>query len=75
MPRRHLTLALDLDLPLGLEGAGQAAEAAAPEVTGHKTYADLLEALDARHEDSAADEDVLDQTSISFWPSAFCAAV
>lgn len=31
-----------------LEKAGAAAEAAAAQITGHKTYADLLEALDER---------------------------
>jgi hypothetical protein len=34
-----------------LEKAGAAAEAAAAEITGHKTYADLLEALDERRRD------------------------
>jgi len=31
-----------------LDSAGKAAEAAAAEITGFKTYADLLEALDKR---------------------------
>jgi hypothetical protein len=31
-----------------LDQAGKAAEAAAAEITGYKTYTDLLEALDAR---------------------------
>ena len=35
-----------------LDRAGKAAEAAAAEVTGYKTYADLLEALDARRKQS-----------------------
>ena len=35
-----------------LDRAGKAAEAAAAEVTGHKSYADLLEALDARRKQS-----------------------
>jgi hypothetical protein len=34
-----------------LEKAGAAAEAAAAEITGHKTYADLLETLDERRRD------------------------
>jgi hypothetical protein len=34
-----------------LEKAGAAAEAAAAEITGYKTYADLLEALDNRRRD------------------------
>lgn len=33
--------------------AGNAAEAAAVEITGYKTYADLLEALDTRHKQSS----------------------
>jgi hypothetical protein len=32
-----------------LDQAGNAAEAAAAEITGYKAYADLLEALDTRH--------------------------
>jgi beta-galactosidase beta subunit len=35
-----------------LDQAGQAAEAAAAEATGHKTYVELLEALDARRKQS-----------------------
>jgi hypothetical protein len=35
-----------------LDRAGNAAEAAAAEITGYKTYADLLEALDARRKQS-----------------------
>jgi hypothetical protein len=35
-----------------LDQAGNAAEAAAAEITGYKTYADLLEALDARRKQS-----------------------
>lgn len=34
------------------EARGKAAEAAAAEVTGHKTYAGLLEALDERRKQS-----------------------
>ncbi|MGA6943659.1 MAG: hypothetical protein WBZ27_16910 [Pseudolabrys sp.] len=35
-----------------LDQAGNAAEAAAAEITGYKTYADLLEALDRRRKQS-----------------------
>ena len=35
-----------------LDQAGDAAEAAAAEITGYKTYADLLEALDTRRKQS-----------------------
>ena len=35
-----------------LDQAGNAAEAAAAEITGYKTYADLLEALDTRRKQS-----------------------
>jgi len=35
-----------------LDRAGNAAEAAAAEITGFKTYADLLEALDIRRKQS-----------------------
>jgi hypothetical protein len=35
-----------------LDRAGNAAEAAAAEITGYKTYADLLEALDTRRKQS-----------------------
>jgi hypothetical protein len=35
-----------------LDQAGNAAEAAAAEITGYNTYADLLEALDTRHQQS-----------------------
>ena len=35
-----------------LDSAGKAAEAAAAKFTGHETYADLLEALDARRKQS-----------------------
>ena len=35
-----------------LNQAGNAAEAVAAEITGHKTYADLLEALDTRRKQS-----------------------
>jgi hypothetical protein len=35
-----------------LDQAGNAAEAAAAEITGYKTYADLLEALDTRPKQS-----------------------
>jgi hypothetical protein len=35
-----------------LDQAGNAAEAAAAEITGYKTYADLLEALDVRRKQS-----------------------
>ena len=35
-----------------LDQAGNAAEAAAAEITGYKAYADLLEALDTRREQS-----------------------
>ena len=35
-----------------LDQAGNAAEAAAAEITGYKTYADLLEALDIRRKQS-----------------------
>jgi hypothetical protein len=35
-----------------LDRAGNAAEAAAAEITGYKTYADLLEALDTRRRQS-----------------------
>ena len=35
-----------------LDQAGNAAEAAAAEITGYKTYADLLEALDRRRNQS-----------------------
>ena len=35
---------------------GNAAEAAAAEITGYKTYADLLEALDTRRKQSQGDE-------------------
>ena len=34
------------------QAAGNAAEAAAAEITGYKTYADLLEALDTRRKQS-----------------------
>ena len=36
-----------------LDQAGNAAEAAAAEITGYKTYADLLEALDTRRKQSS----------------------
>src|SRR6516164_8405792 len=39
-----------------LDQAGNAAEAAAAEITGYKTYADLLEALDTRRKQSQGDE-------------------
>ena len=39
-----------------LDQAGNAAEAAAAEITGYKTYLDLLEALDARRKQSQGDE-------------------
>jgi hypothetical protein len=39
-----------------LDQAGNAAEAAAAEITGYKTYADLLEALDTRRKQSQDDE-------------------
>ena len=35
-----------------LDQAGNAAEAAAAEITGYKTYVDLLEALDTRRKQS-----------------------
>jgi hypothetical protein len=35
-----------------LDQAGNAAEAAAAEITGYNTYADLLEALDTRRKQS-----------------------
>jgi len=35
-----------------LDQAGNTAEAAAAEITGYKTYADLLEALDTRRNQS-----------------------
>jgi hypothetical protein len=39
-----------------LDQAGNAAEAAAAKITGFKTYADLLEALDTRRKQSQGDE-------------------
>jgi len=39
-----------------LDRAGSAAEAAAAEITGYKTYVDLLEALDTRRKQSQGDE-------------------
>ena len=39
-----------------LDQAGNAAEATAAEITGYKTYADLLEALDTRRKQSRGDE-------------------
>jgi len=37
-----------------LDQAGNAAETAAAEITGYKTYAELLEALDTRRKQSAS---------------------
>ena len=39
-----------------LDQAGNAAEAAAAEITGYTAYADLLEALDTRRKQSQGDE-------------------